>query len=89
MNNAYFLRNRQTKTLMGISTFSNHNGEFCNDVGARFEPSEDTSLYCVSSYGVAREALSRDPHWYNSSIERPQWYEGFDPAQWEIVSVTV
>ena len=83
----FLIRNKQTETLMGISTFSNEGGEFCNEVGARFEPRGADTLYCVNDICVARRALESDPFWFNSSIERPQWPNGFDPAQWEIVPV--
>jgi len=83
----FLIRNKQTKTLMGVSTFSNEGGEFCNAVGASFEPRGADTLYCVNDMGIARRALEADPMWYNSSSERPVWPPGFDPAQWEIVPV--
>jgi hypothetical protein len=85
----YLIRNKQTQTLMGVSTFSNEGGEFCNAVGAMFQPRGADTLYCVNDISVARRALESDPHWYNSSLERPQWTDNFDPAQWEIVPVNI
>jgi hypothetical protein len=85
----FLLRNKQTKTLMGVSTFSNAGGEFCNDVGAQFQPGGGETLYCVSDMSTARIALERDPCWFNASLEKPQWPDGFDPKQWEIVPVNL
>ena len=85
----FLLRNKQTKTLMGVSTFSNEGSEFCNAVGAQFEPGGTDTPYCVSDMGIARVALEANPIWYNSSLERPVWPPGFDPEQWEIVPVNL
>ena len=74
---------------MGVSTFSNEGGDFCNAVGAQFEPRGDDTLYCVNDISIARRALEEDPRWFNSSTECPQWPDGFDPTQWEIVPVNI
>jgi len=85
----FLLRNKQTKTLMGVSTFSNEGCEFSNAVGAQFQPGGGETLYCVSDMSIAVNALERDPRWFNSSLERPAWPAGFDPKQWEIVPVNL
>jgi hypothetical protein len=88
--NIFGIRNKQTKQLMRISAFSNEGGEFCNSVGARFDTGDyDDSLYVVASYSVALESLKTDPNWYNSSLDRPQWPGGFDPLDWEVVTIEV
>jgi hypothetical protein len=63
--------------------------KFCNDVGAQFQPGGGETLYCVSDMSTARIALERDPCWFNASLEKPQWPDGFDPKQWEIVPVNL
>lgn len=88
--NAFAIRNRQTKQLIRISTFSNEGSEFCNAVGAKFEISHDTdsnALYVVDDPDIVRRALESDPGWYNASLERPEWPAHFDPKQWEVVAL--
>jgi len=88
--NIFGIRNKQTKQLIRVSAFSNEGCEDCNNVGAIFEMSDyGDSLYVVASYGVALKALETDPAWYNSSLERPQWPDNFDPGAWEVVTIEV
>jgi len=86
----YLIRNRQTKQPIRISTYSNEGSDFCESVGAKFELSDfDRTIYAVPSAAWAIRALERDPKWYNSSTEHPEWPEGFDPNQWEVFAVDI
>lgn len=84
----YFIRNKKTKKLLGVSTFKNE-GEFCNDVGANFELNSFEVPYCVSQKELALAALKSDPKWYNSSVTRPQWPTGFNPDLFEVFEIDV
>jgi len=87
MNKLYFIRAKGTLRPLGVRVFSNEGGEFCNSTGAEWDRVEGAPVYCQADLGTAVDALREDPHWYNSSVDRPQWPEWFNPNNYEVVSV--
>lgn len=85
----YGIRNKETGVPIGISIFSNEGGEFCNAAGAEFEILNPLAIYMVPCRMVAARALESDPHWYNASVERPQWPAKFNVSNWEVFEVNV
>ncbi len=85
--NIYGIQNKETGALLGVSTFSNENAEFCNPVGAIFEYEAHNNVYAVNCSSDARKALESDPDWYNSSTLRPQWPKNFNPKNWQVVQL--
>lgn len=86
----YGIRNRKTKNPLRISIFSNEGSEDCNSCGAMFVDSEyTTTVYIVTDRDYANRCLLEDPHWFNASTEWPQWFESFDPKNYEVFTVTL
>lgn len=87
----YAIRHKETKKLLRVSVFSNEGGEFCNDVGARFETGGITnSVYIVDDREIALRSLNKNPDWYNACLEYPMWpSKTFNPIDYEIVTINV
>ncbi len=86
----YGIRDKKTKNPLRISIFSNGDGDFCNECGARFETGTyDSHFYMVTTEEIAERALKEDPDWYNASLERPQWPSNFNPKDHEVFSVDI
>lgn len=78
----YGFRDRRTGKFLHINIASNHDQDFCGSetVSLTLEPSTESSeRYEVDDLMELIAAMRQDPHWFNSSRQRPSW-SGHDPA---------
>jgi hypothetical protein len=88
MSDFFIIRNRKTKDPLRISVSSNGDADFCGDYSADFNDYSD-AVYATAFEIIAQRALESDPKWYNSSLDRPQWPDKFNPLDYEVFKVII
>jgi hypothetical protein len=70
----YAIKDKTTGKLMGFSTRSNVDGEFCTDIAFSLEKGHEDNVWLANTHQEAENARTIDTKWYNACYSTPENY---------------